>query len=183
VIQDKTTNYQPVITLIQTGGGRKPLTKLRRRNFKSIGQDALEEALNIHEWAGIYSLKDMEEVHRYIVRGMVEALDVVAPIKEIVVKTGSNLYLTEETLEMMKRRDTAKVGTRKFCALRNAANRLVKRDKLATNAETLAKSRNDPCVLWQLANTRLAKPLHHCHPRSSTRLGVRPRASARRPRP
>jgi hypothetical protein len=147
VIQDKTTDHQPVITLIQTGGGCKPITKLRRRNFKSIRQDALEEALNIHDWAGIYSLKDVDEVHRYIFRGIVEALDVVAPIKEIVVKTGSNLYLTQETLEMMKRRDTEKVGTPRF----------VMRDKLATNAETLAKSSNDPRVLWQLANAALGK--------------------------
>jgi hypothetical protein len=100
-----------VITLIQTGGGRKLLTKIRRRNFKSIRWDPLEEALNIHDWAGIYSLKDVDEVHKYIVRGIVAALNVVAPIKEIVVKTGSNLYLTEETLEMIKRRDTAKVGS------------------------------------------------------------------------
>jgi hypothetical protein len=99
----------------------------------------------------------VDEVHRYIVRGIVEALNVVAPIKEIVVKTGSNLYLTQETLEMMKRRDMAKVGSPRFRALRSAANRLVKRDKLTTNAETLAKSSNDPRVLWQLANGALGK--------------------------
>jgi hypothetical protein len=131
--------------------------KLRRRNFKSIRRDALEEALNIHDWAWIYSLKDVDEVHRYIVRGIVKALDVVASIKEIVVKTGSNLYITKETLKMIKRRDTAKFGTPRFCALRSAANRLVKRDKLTTNAETLAKSSNNPCVLWQLANSALGK--------------------------
>jgi hypothetical protein len=117
VLQEKTTDHQPGITLIQTGGGCKPLTKLRRRNFKSICQDALEEALNIHDWAGIFSLKDMDEVHRYIVRGIVEALNVVAPIEEIVVKTGSNIYLTQETLKMMKRRDTAKVGSPRFRTL------------------------------------------------------------------
>jgi hypothetical protein len=82
---------------------------------------------------------------------------VVAPVKEIVVKTGSNLYLTRETLEMMKRRDSARAGTLRFCILRNATNRLVKRDKLASNAETLAKSSRDPRVLWQLAKNALGK--------------------------
>jgi hypothetical protein len=77
VLQDKTTNHQPVITLIQKGGGCKPLTKLRRRNFKSICRDALEEALNIHYWAGICSLKDVEEVHKTIVRCIVAALNVI----------------------------------------------------------------------------------------------------------
>jgi hypothetical protein len=42
-------------------------------------------------------------------------------------------------------------------ALWNAANRLFKRDRLDTNAETLAKSSNDPRVLRQLANAELGK--------------------------
>jgi hypothetical protein len=58
---------------------------------------------------------------------------------------------------MMKRRDTAKVGIPRFCTLQNAANRLVKRDKLPTSAETLAKSSNDPRMLWKLANSALGK--------------------------
>jgi hypothetical protein len=83
---------------------------------------------------GIYAIKDVEEVHKFVVDGIIAALDVVAPVKEIVVKTGSNLYLKRETLEIMKRRDSARAGTPRFCALRNTANRLVKRDKLASNA-------------------------------------------------
>jgi hypothetical protein len=51
----------------------------------------------------------------------------------------------------------SKVGTQRFHVIRNAANCLVKRDKLATNAETLAKSSTHPRVLWQLANDALGK--------------------------
>jgi hypothetical protein len=40
----------------------------------------------------------VEEVHKFVVDGIHAALDVVAPLKEITVKTGSNLYLTRETL-------------------------------------------------------------------------------------
>jgi hypothetical protein len=58
---------------------------------------------------------------------------------------------------MMKRRDSPRAGTPRFCALRNDANRLIKRDKLASNAETLAKASRDPRVLWQLANNALGK--------------------------
>jgi hypothetical protein len=99
----------------------------------------------------------VEEVHKIIVEGIHTDLDVVAPVKEITVKTGSNLYLTRETLEMMKQRDSARAGTPKFLALRNAANSLVKRDKLASNTETLTKASSDPRVLWQLANDALSK--------------------------
>jgi hypothetical protein len=99
----------------------------------------------------------VEEVHKFIIDSINAALNGVAPVKEIVVKTGSNLYLTRETLEMMKRRDLARAGTPRFRALRNAANRLVKQDKVASNAETLAKAMSDPRVLWQLANDALGK--------------------------
>jgi hypothetical protein len=64
------------------------------------------------------------------------ALDDVAPVKEIVHKMGSNLCLSKETLEMMKRRDLAKAGTERFRVLRNPTNLLVKRDKLTSNTET-----------------------------------------------
>jgi hypothetical protein len=114
-------------------------------------------ALNQHDWTGMYSIKDMEEVHKFVIDGFIAALDVVTPVKEIVVKTGSNLYLSRETLEMMKRRDSAKAGTQRFWVLRKATNRLLKQDKLTSSAETLAKSSNDPRVLWQLANNALGK--------------------------
>jgi hypothetical protein len=99
----------------------------------------------------------MEEVHKFITGGIIAALYAVAPVKEIVVKTGSNLNLTRETLEMMKQRDSARAGTPRYRALRNAANRLIKRDKLASNRETLSKASSYPRVLWQLANDALGK--------------------------
>jgi hypothetical protein len=99
----------------------------------------------------------VEEVHKFITGGIIAALNAVAPVKEIVVKTGSNLYLTRETLEMMRRRDAARGGMPRYRALRNAANRLVKCDKLASNRETLSKASSDPRVLWQLANDMLGK--------------------------
>jgi hypothetical protein len=58
---------------------------------------------------------------------------------------------------MIKRRDSARPGMPRFRVLRNATNRLVKRDKLTSNSETLAKSSSDPRVLWQLANDALGK--------------------------
>jgi hypothetical protein len=157
VLEDNTTDHHPVLTTIESDGGHKHLIKLNCRHFKAIRQDALESALSQRNWSGIYAIKDVEEVHKFVVDSIIAALDVVAPVKEIVVKTGSNLYLTRETLEMMMRRDSARAGTPRFRALRNAANRLVKQDKLASNAEALAKASKDPRVLWQMANNAFGK--------------------------
>jgi hypothetical protein len=160
VLEDSTTDHRPVVTEIASGGAQKSLVQLRRRPFKVIRREALETALeSASDWSVIYSIKDVEKVHKLIVNGIVTALDVVAPVKEITVKAGSSLYLLRETIDTMKRRDSARPGTPRFCVLRNASNHLVKRDKLTSNSETLAKSSSDPRVLWQLANDALGKAL------------------------
>jgi hypothetical protein len=114
VLEDSTTDHHPVVTSIESGGCQKRLIKLNRRPFKAIRREALESALSRRDWSGIYAIKDVEEVHKFIIDGIHAALDVVAPMKEIAVKTGSNLYLSREALDMMKRRDSARAGTPRF---------------------------------------------------------------------
>jgi hypothetical protein len=115
VLADSTTDHRPVITTIASGGSRKLLTKLSRRPFKAIRREALESALeHARDWSGIYAIKEVEEVHKLITGGIIAALNAVAPVKEIVVKTRSNLYLTRETPEMMRRRDAARAGTPRY---------------------------------------------------------------------
>jgi hypothetical protein len=71
------------------------------------------------------------------------------------VKKGPNLYLTQETLEAMKKRDVT-TGKR-YRDLRNEVSRLVRRDKQDINLLSLAKAKNDPKVLWSLADQALGK--------------------------
>jgi hypothetical protein len=88
VLEDNTTDHHPVLTTIKSGGGQKHLIKLNRQHFKAIGRDAIEAALSQRDWSGIYSIKDVEEVHKFVLDGIIPDLDVVAPVKEIVVKMG-----------------------------------------------------------------------------------------------
>jgi hypothetical protein len=69
VLEDNTTDHHPVPTRIKSGGGQKHLIKLNRRSFKAIRRDALEAALSQHDWSGIYSIKDVEEVYKLVVDG------------------------------------------------------------------------------------------------------------------
>jgi hypothetical protein len=64
------------------------------------------------------------------------------------VKKGPNLYLTQETLQAMKKRDAA--TGRRYRDLRNEVSRLVRRDKQDSNLLSLKKAGNDPKVLWHL---------------------------------
>jgi hypothetical protein len=81
---------------------------------------------------------------------------VVAPEKELnICNKGGSLYLTAETLSVIRDRDSIK--GKAYHKLRNMATRLVRRDKRACNAATLAPLKGDPCVLWNLASAALGK--------------------------
>jgi hypothetical protein len=87
------------------------------------------------------------------------------------VKKGPNLYLTRETLEMMKKRDTD-TGKR-YRNLRNEVTQLVRRDKQDSNLLSLNKAKNDPKVLWGLADQALGKD-HPSLPASVTGVDGNP---------
>jgi hypothetical protein len=131
----------------------------------------LEGSLNLTDWTKVYDINNVDAVLEYITAGIVSSLDVVAPEKEICVKKGPNLYLTLETLEARKKSDTA--SGKRYRGLRNEVSRLVRRDKQDSNLLSLAKAKNDPQVLWSLADLALGKdrPTCLCLRRSPAQTG------------
>jgi hypothetical protein len=157
VMPDSTTDYRPVVTTIRAGShspGTK-LVSLKRRNFKAITREELERALSITDWARVYSIKEVDDLLEYITARIISALNIVAPEREIRVKKGPNHYLTQETLQAMKKRDQA-TGSR-YRNLRNEVSRLVRRDKQDSNLLSLKKAGNDLKVLWHLADQAVGK--------------------------
>jgi hypothetical protein len=157
VLPDSTTDHRPVVTTVRAGshGPGTKLVSLKRRNFKAIRRQGLEGALNLTDWSKVYNIKDVDAVLDYISAGIVSALNVIAPEKEIRVKKGPNLYLMGETLEAMKKRDPA--TGRRYRILRNEVSRLIRRDKQDGNLLSLKKASKDPKVLWSLADQALGK--------------------------
>jgi hypothetical protein len=45
----------------------------------------------------VYAIKDVDDIFEYITAGIIWALNIVVPEREIRVKKGPNLYLTRET--------------------------------------------------------------------------------------
>jgi hypothetical protein len=120
-----------------------------------LTRSELKGTLNLTNWSKVYDIKDVDTVLEYITAGIISALNIVAPEKAIRVKKGPNLYLTWETLEMMKKQATA-TGKR-YRSLGNEVTRLVRRDKQDSNLLSLKKAKNDPKVLWGLADQALGK--------------------------
>jgi hypothetical protein len=162
VLDDATTDHRPVLLITEpariSGSANAP-TAIKRRNFKGIERAALEAALeSMWDWSTVHQIRDVNIIHNFVVAGITAALDVVAPLKEIRVKPGGNLYLTRETLAAMKKRDDARgLSNSNYKFLRNRATRLVRHDKMTSNLSMLAESNNSSKVLWKLANSALGK--------------------------
>jgi hypothetical protein len=109
----------------------------------------------------VYAIRDVDVILDFIMAGIVSALDIIAPEKEIRVKKGQNLYLTRETLEAIRKPDSA--TSKRYRNLRNEVSRLVKRDKQDSNLLSLKKACNDPKFLWQLADQALGKDRPSLH--------------------
>jgi hypothetical protein len=156
VLLDSTTDHRLVVTTVRAGShvpGAEKLVSLKRQNFKAVTRPELEGALNLTDWTKVYDIKDVDAVLEYITAGIISPLNIVAPEKAIRVKKGPNLYLTRETLETMKKRNAA-TGKR-YRSFSNKVTRLVRRDKQDSNLLSLKKVKNDPKVLWGLADQAL----------------------------
>jgi hypothetical protein len=98
---DSKTDHRPVVTTVRAGSrSHSPGTKLvslKRQNFKAITREELEGALSITNWTRVYAIKDVDDIFEYITAGIIWALNIVVPEREIRVKKGPNLYLTRET--------------------------------------------------------------------------------------
>jgi hypothetical protein len=121
-------------------------TILKRVNYKAVMPASLEAVLETTwNWSDVHRIKNVDDIHLFIVSGITAALNVVAPLREIRVKTGSNFYLTRDTLAVMKERDNAR-GSEAYRQLKNTAMRMVRQDK------TWPGSRGPPTIARRCGN-------------------------------
>ena len=156
ILPNAISDHYPLVARVE-GAGRKAVAveNIVRRNFKAIRQADLEAALQRWPWSDIHVVEDVEDALKFVLGGIVGALDIVAPLKAIRVKRGDDLYLSAETLALMKVRDQA--SGQEYRLLRNRVSSLVKRDRLRSNLVKLNKANGDPKLLWRLANEAMGK--------------------------
>lgn len=158
VLTDRTTDHRPVLAVVEGREAAAALEPIERRNFKKIRRQGLEDALNLWPWQTIYAMEDVEATTKFVVDGITSALDMVAPVRAIKVRKSDrgDLYLSTDTLDMMRKRDAAAPGGH-YRRLRNRVTSLVKRDRLRTNLATLRERRGDPKAMWDLAKTSMGQ--------------------------
>lgn len=162
LLRDAASDHLPLLASIRGLGCRKRSTKkISRRNFKSVLCADLEWALkSVCDWSLCYSVTNVDDALAFIVSGITAALDIVAPLKVVTVKEDGNLLLARDTRLVMAARDNARAaGLISYKQLRNRASSLLKRDQMRTNSNLIKQSKNDPKVLWRLANLALGKEM------------------------
>ncbi len=149
------TDHRPTLTGFQLGQRHQGLKSIYRRNFKSISTTALCWAINAEALSKVFGMTDVEEIHEIIVREIICALNIVAPLEQVQVKERRNpIYLSVETRSLIMERDRAAASGNhtKYRKLRNKTAKSVRRDKLASNVRILQEQGFNPKSVWQLAN-------------------------------
>jgi hypothetical protein len=158
VLAHSSSDHRPLVTVVNAGAVRDPegLATIQRQNFKRLERHVLEAALLQYDWAAIYQLLDVDVALKYLKASIMSAFDKVAPLIVVKVRKVNSIYLARDTLELMKLWDHVAKRCR-YRKLRNRCSVLVERDKRNSNQSKLTKSKDNPRVLWELANDALGK--------------------------
>ena len=129
------------------------------RSWGRVTGPALLNELSVDTLNKVYSIRDVDEAHAAIVREVTRALDVIAPIRTVIVKDRSvPLSLAPDTLQAMAERDKAAATNHKdYRALRNKAARKVRRDKVLSSLKEIDGCKGDYSRLWRFANATMGK--------------------------
>ena len=161
VLDDSLSNHFPILANIsvQMKGEGNNLKSIWRRDLTRLKTSSLECALNGKNWSILYDLDDPNVAVSYLVEKLTEALNEVAPLKEIKFRPDKpDLSLKRDTLAAMSARDTARKygshGSYKYW--RNLSKSLVKRDKVQGVISRLKKNPG-PQNTWKEAMTLLGR--------------------------
>jgi hypothetical protein len=159
VLADATTDHRPVLDEVVLDAEAVATTSTRtiqRRKTKDVAPSALNSALErTSDWSEIHKIGGVNDILGRLLSGVNAALDIVAPLTNINIRNGRDLYLLEDTFAIMRFRDKASGAT--YRRTKNRVNALVKRDKLLSNLSKLQASDGSPRVLWEIANAALGK--------------------------
>ncbi len=156
------TDHRPILAKFNLELPPTGLRKLNRRNFKSICSTVICLAINAEKLSSVFELDDVDEIHNVIIDEITAALDLVAPMEQVLVKERKlPLYLSTEALKAIRRRDAAASQGHhdSYRKLRNEAARLVRRDKLASNLKLLEREAYNSKAVWQMANAATGRSI------------------------
>ena len=143
LLNDTIADHSPLLVDMDVSLGKKTaLETTWTRDLSKVSASEFEAILNEYDWSPIYGMSDPDDATEFLVKNVQSALDKVAPPKLIKFRSDKPpLYLNRDTLRIMSLRDSARNSKNRqhFKALRNKANKLIKRDKVQSVLKRLKK--------------------------------------------
>ena len=139
------------------------IRKISKRSFKNYTIDNWSDSLREQPWSQITSENDIEKKTDLLAKFMNAALDEVAPVKTFTVKSNYKFGISNETKEIMKKRDSTrakipKVSTNeklillaKYKKLRNLVNARIRKESVEFNNKRIEKANSEKEV-WNVTN-------------------------------
>ena len=154
------TDHNPIFIRVPCSKRESNLICVSRRNLNRLDSLSLCQEIDKNLPTDLYERDNVDDILKMIVNAIIAALDKLAPVRRVMVREGGPLFsLAPDTLKMMNLRDeAAKRGSKaQYRSLRNAAARLVRRDKLRSSLSSIGKAKDNPKKLWHYTNQVLGK--------------------------
>ena len=131
---------------------------IRKRSFKDFNVQSFVKAIQKTSWWDVYSCENVEEAVSLMSEKINSILDVMAPIKNIQVRTKYAPWMSENTKNIIKERNLAQKAAAesktdddwiRFKALRNTVNSRIRTEKKKWQKEKLNEFGSDSSTVWK----------------------------------
>ena len=143
---------------------QRSIRYVRKRVFKNFVDKDFQQAVKNLSWCNLYSCGDPERAVNILTGKLTTILDQMAPVRTIQVRSKYAPWLSDNTKQLLKRRNEAqKVASqtkhlddyRQYKALRNQATSIMRQEKREWEKQKLNSNKQDPSRLWKNVKTWL----------------------------
>ena len=131
---------------------------IRKRSYKNFDPEIFRSQVQKISWLDLYLCSDVDNAVDILSEKITNILDVMAPIKAFQVRTKFAPWLSEETVEMMKVRDSlhktasetnSRNDWKEFKLVRNKINNKLKYEESQWQKATLGECGSDSAKAWK----------------------------------
>ena len=131
---------------------------VRKRCFKNFKPEKFIEKVRQISWFNVYMCQDPSKAVELLTKYLTSLLDNMAPIRTIQVRSRYAAWLSEETKDVLKRRNTAQATAtrtkdqedwREYKNLRNQATARIRAEKKAWEKNKLDRAQHNSNTIWQ----------------------------------
>ena len=137
---------------------------VRKRSFKNFSDEDFQAAVKQLSWWDIFICEDADQAAQLLTHKLTVILDTMAPIKTIQVRSKYAPWLSNDTKELLKERNSAQATAaqtkdmddwRLYKSLRNTATARMRQEKKAWEKMKLDSTKHNPSTLWKNVKTWL----------------------------